>query len=162
MRQPRLRTLGIRLARVIGLTAFLIGLPTSGEDIVPSIDSQTVMLYYTSLDQPAAFYGETLGLTATMDTDWVKIYQVSETSSLGVVAEGEGAYHKARSENAVMLSIVTREVDAWYQRLQASGDVKFLKEIYNSESVPIRAFLVEDPGGYTVEFFQWLSEEETP
>ena len=52
-----------------------------------------------------------------------------------------------------MLSIVTSEVDAWYERLKANPDIVFLKEI--SENDMIRSFLIEDPGGYTVEFFQW-------
>lgn len=129
-------------------------------EMAPSIESQTVMLYYENIDAAARFYGETLGLTASFDTEWVKIFRTSETSAVGVVTEGEGAYHKAKGENAVMLSIVTREVDAWYRRLKAAGDVKFLKDIYDNDSVPIRAFLVEDPGGYTVEFYQWLTEDE--
>jgi hypothetical protein len=104
-----------------------------------------------------------LGLPATLDSEWVKIFQVSETSSVGVVTEGEGAYHKAQSSNAVMLSIVTSEVDAWYDKLKATENIIFIKDIYNSDSVPIRAFLVEDPGGYTVEFFQWLNnDQESP
>jgi predicted enzyme related to lactoylglutathione lyase len=118
------------------------------------------MFYYRNIDEAARFYGETLGLPKTFDSAWVKIFLISETSSVGVVAEGGGAYHKAQPENAVMLSIVTAEVDAWYARLKAAGDVNFLKTIYNSESVPIRAFLVQDPGGYTIEFYQWLSDEE--
>ena len=132
----------------------------TGADMTPSIDSQTVMFYYKNIDAAADFYGASLGLPVTLDLEWVKIFQVSETASVGVVTEGEGAYHTARPENAVMLSIVTSEVDAWYARLQASGDVTFLKEVYNNESVPIRAFLVEDPGGYTVEFYQWLNDEK--
>ena len=55
-----------------------------------------------------------------------------------------------------MISIVTNDVDAWYERILADGSVKILMEIYDNESVPIRAFLMEDPGGYTVEVFQWL------
>jgi len=29
-------------------------------------------------------------------------------------------------------------------------------EISSGQSAPIRNFMIEDPGGYTVEFFQWL------
>ena len=53
-----------------------------------------------------------------------------------------------------MLSIVTNEVDAWYDFLRTT-DVKILSEISDGTAVPVRAFLVEDPGGYTVEFFRW-------
>lgn len=148
----------IPVSILVGMLALVVAY--ASDEARPSIDSQTVMLYYETIDEAARFYGETLGLEKTLDSDWVKIFQVSETSSVGVVAEGGGAYHSARPDNAVMLSIVTSEVDAWYARLKTAGNVTFLKEIYNSDGVPIRAFLIEDPGGYTVEFYQWLSDDK--
>jgi len=147
----------------LGIIVAAMAIPATLADMTPSIDSQTVMFYYKNIDAAAEFYGKTLGLPVTLDSEWVKIFQVSETSSVGVVTEGEGAYHKARPSNAVMLSIVTGEVDAWYERLKSAKNIIFIKDIYNSDSVAIRAFLVEDPGGYTVEFFQWLSnDQESP
>ena len=118
----------------------------------PSIESQTVMLYYADLEAPAAFYGEILGLQNTLDLNWVKIFQTSATGTVGLVLEGEG-YHPVRAENSVMLSLVTREIDAWYQRLKSEPRVVFLKEI--RDDALVRSFLIEDPGGYTVEFYQW-------
>ena len=55
-----------------------------------------------------------------------------------------------------MLSLVVNDVDAWYEKVTANTDVVILKEIYNNKSAPIRAFLVQDPGGYSVEVFQWV------
>lgn len=124
----------------------------------PSIDSQTIMFYYEDLAAPASFYGTALGLEQTLDWSWVKMFRTSPDSTVGLVLEGEGAYHKAQPQNAVMLSLVTDEVDAWYRRLKARNDVKFLKEIQDGGG--IRSFLLEDPGGYTVEFFQWLDSTE--
>ena len=145
----------------LAILCLAMDIPAAGsaDETIPSVDSQVVMFYYKDIDAPAAFYGETLGFARTFDEDWVKIFQISDTSSVGVVREGEGAYHTTQAVNAVMLSITTREVDAWYERVLAAGDVKILTPIHNSENAPIRAFLVEDPGGYTVEFFQWLDEE---
>ena len=152
-----------KMRAALGIIAAATAMPVTGSDMTPSIDSQTVMFYYKNIEAAADFYGTSLGLPVSLDSEWVKIFQVSETSSVGVVTEGEGAYHKAQTSNAVMLSIVTGEVDAWYDQLKADENIIFIKDIYNSDSVPIRAFLVEDPGGYTVEFYQWLSNErETP
>ena len=123
----------------------------------PPIDSSITMFYYDDLAAPEAFYGGLLGLEKTFEEDWAKIYKVTETSSVGLIRPGEGAYHTTRDKNAVMLSIVTSDVEGWYRRLKAAK-VKFLKDIENPD-VPIRAFLVEDPGGYTVEFFQWQDAE---
>ena len=130
----------------------------AAESRLPPIDSHIVMLYYDDISDAADFYENTLGLQKTMNEDWVKIYQLTDTSSVGVVKVGPGAYHATQEKNAVMLSIVTSDVDGWYRRIKAAGKVKFLKDIYESD-VPIRAFLVEDPGRYTVEFFQWLDTE---
>ena len=57
-----------------------------------------------------------------------------------------------------MVSLVTDEVDAWYDRLRGRDDVVFLKHI--GDGGGIRSFMLEDPGGYTIEFFQWLETAE--
>jgi hypothetical protein len=57
-----------------------------------------------------------------------------------------------------MLSIVTSDVESWYELLTAKG-IKILSELSDSGSVPVKAFLVEDPEGYTVEFFQWIKDD---
>lgn len=126
-----------------------------GKQLTPNIDSHVVMLYYKDLESAAAFYGEALGLEKTLDWDWVKFFRTSGSSYVGLVEEGEGAYHKAQRTNAVMLSIVTREIDAWHEKVKGA-EVEFLKDIANRG--PIRSFLIQDPGGYTVEFFQWLQQ----
>ncbi len=124
---------------------------------MPSIDSQTVMFYYDDLQQASEFYGQIIGLEKTLDFEWVKFYRISDTSHVGIVRAGDGAYHSPQVNSAVMLSIVTSEVDAWYERLKAIEGVHFLQEIHSGDA-PVRSFLVQDPGGYTVEFFQWLEQ----
>ena len=63
-----------------------------------------------------------------------------------------------------MLSIVTENIDAWYEYLVDSG-VEIRKELPDNRSklkptdAPVRGFVVEDPGGYTVEFFSWQNTE---
>ena len=59
-----------------------------------------------------------------------------------------------------MLSIVTDEVDAWYDKLSAAG-VTMQSELSppgtekEPGTAPVRGFIAEDPGGYTIEFFSW-------
>ena len=121
---------------------------------VPSIASQVTMLYYENIDDASVFYGEILGLKKTFDWTWIKFYQTGPASSVGIVTEGDGAWHQVQERNAVMLSLVTEEVDVWYERLRGRDDVRFLKDI--GDGGGIRSFMLEDPGGYTIEFFQWL------
>ncbi len=125
-----------------------------------SIRENTIMFYYKDLSEVVPFYEKTLGLTKTFDQDWIKIYQLTTTSSVGLVQEGDESFHRAQADNAVMLSFVTDQVDAWYEKLKRTQGTVFLKDIFNNEHVPIRAFLVADPGGYSIEFFQWLDEEK--
>ncbi len=117
---------------------------------------QYTMFYYKDIAGARRFYGDILGLTPTYNDEWVTLYQVLPGALLGVVQEGGTAYHPARSENSVMLSLVTDNVDRWHEKLQAHPDIPMVKAPYNHDKVPIRAMLVRDPGGYTVEFFQWL------
>jgi hypothetical protein len=121
----------------------------------PPIASQTTMLYYDDLQAAEEFYGVKLGLSKTRDFGWAKLFRTSASAEIGLVQSGKG-YFRAQPHNAVMLSIVTTEIDDWYQRLKADSSIVFLIEIKTSESVPIRNFMIRDPGGYAVEFFQWL------
>lgn len=120
------------------------------------IKENYVMLYYDDLTAPRRFYGELLGLEAGYEDDWVTLYQITPSSHVGVVRAGGTAYHKPQAVNAVMLSLVVDAVDERYAQLSGSDVVKVLKPPYDHDSTPIRAFLLEDPGGYTVEIFQWL------
>ncbi len=124
----------------------------------PTLDEQITMLYYENLDAATHFYGELLGLEKTFDLEWIRFYRTGPSSSVGIVREGEGAWHDAQANNAVMLSLVTPDVDAWYERIRGKKDVVLLKDI--GDGGGIRSFLLEDPGGYTVEFFAWLEADE--
>ena len=124
----------------------------------PSLSSSVTMLYYKDIGPAARFYGDILGLELELDWDWIRFYKTGPASSVGLVTEGDGAWHEVREQNAVMLSLVTEDVDAWYQRIAGRADVIVLKDI--GDGGPIRSFLLEDPGGYTVEFFEWLIQPE--
>ncbi len=123
------------------------------------IDATVTFFYYEDLDAAGRFYREVLGLQATTDMDWVKIYRVSATSSVGLVQDGRG-FHSVSDDKPAMLSIVTDDVDAWYQALVDAG-VPILKPLPPADSerdperAPVRGFVAEDPGGYTIEFFAW-------
>lgn len=128
---------------------------------VKSVDQQFtehyVMLYYKDITAASHFYGSVLSMPTAMDEEWVKLFQVLPGSFIGVVKEGEGAYHKAKKNNAVMVSLVTEDVDTLYESIKSKKNITILKELYDNKSVPIRVFLLADPGGYTIEIFQWLN-----
>jgi len=127
---------------------------------LPKIDQQITMLYYSADDFEKAvqFYGKDLQLTATFDDEWIKIYQLTESAFIGVVKDSDGGFHKPNKQSAVMVSIVSKAVDDWYGAIKNAKNIKIEHEIYNSTTAPIRAFLIRDPGGYTVEFFEWYEQ----
>ncbi|NKB36974.1 MAG: hypothetical protein GKR93_07340 [Gammaproteobacteria bacterium] len=142
------------LAMLLSITLYASDDKQMKDEVIDSY----VMLYYGDLAEPRKFYGETLGFTATMEDDWLSLYKITSGSYVGIIKEGGTAYHPARNENSVMLSLTVADADAWYEKLQAAGDIKILKEIYNHSKAPIRAFVAEDPGGYTVEIFEWKNK----
>lgn len=132
----------------------LLTTPLSAGDR-PSIEGQVLFFYYRDLKHVTPFYETILGLKKTFDEDWVKIYQVGKDSFVGLVDETRG-FHKVSESKPAMLSIITGDVDGWNAHLKAQN-VKFLSELKKGNA-PARSFVVEDPGGYTVEFFQWTNE----
>ncbi len=110
-----------------------------------TIDSHIVFLATGNLQLTAAFYEKTIGLTLALDQGKCKIYQVAQAAFLGFCAKDE-----IPAREGVIVTLVTRDVDEWYEQLQAKG-VKFEKApAYNPEYKIYHCFL-RDPNGYQVE-----------
>jgi len=149
-------------AAVLALTA-LVALPfanlCAASESAPSIESTVTFFYYDDIEAQIPFYEGLLQLTPTLVEDWVRIYRITDTSSVGLVLNGRGV-HPVSADKPAMLSLVTPDIDAWYAKLVAAG-VKVLRELPpptdpgKPGGAPVRGFIVEDPGGYTVEFFRW-------
>ena len=129
------------------------------EPATPDVEGSVVFFYYQEWDPAVVFYRDVLQLQPIMNEEWVKIYQISPGSHVGLVKQGHG-YHEVSEDKPAMLSIITNEVDAWHERLVAAG-VTILKapppadQQRQTGEAPIRGFIAQDPGGYTVEFFSW-------
>jgi predicted enzyme related to lactoylglutathione lyase len=120
----------------------------------PAPTEQVTFFYYDDVDAAARFYETLLGLEKTHDEGWVKFYAVTETASVGLVDAARG-YHRSSPDKPVMLSLVTDDVESWFEHVLREG-ASILKPLDAEDAGGfIRAFLVEDPGGYTVEVFEW-------
>lgn len=99
------------------------------------------------------FYENILKFRKTYDDGWVKIYKTTNSSSVGLVDIIKTGYEKD-AEKQMMLSFQVSNIKGWYSYIK-NEEVKILKPLSEDKNSPIKAFLIEDPGGYKVEFFKW-------
>jgi extradiol dioxygenase family protein len=120
------------------------------------ISGQATFLYYKDLVAPRKFYTEVLGLVPYFETEWVTLYHPVAGATIGLVKEPGSDTSAKIKRSVVMVSLVTDDVAGWYRKLRHRRGVHIVKALYDHPAVPIRAFEIEDPAGYPVEFFQWL------
>ena len=145
-----------RFLGVIALTA--AAWASSAQERPPAAAGQVTFLYFNDLALADAFYGETLGLEKEFDLEWVKIYKLSPSSSVGLVNATGGA-HRPSADKPVMVSIVVEidEVETWWSYLKAKGvDVGDAPSAEGDGAV--KAFGFKDPEGYSLEVFAWVNK----
>ena len=118
--------------------------------------SQITLLYFRNIEKAYHFYEEVLGLQVKIDQGYGRIYEVSGNAFLGVMDEKRGFLQSGYGKS-IMISLVTDEVDQWYQTLQNSG-VKMLSAPLTKEDIGIRSFLFEDPEGHILEIQKFLHQ----
>ncbi len=83
----------------------------------PAIDQQITFLYTRDLQKTAHFYEDVLGLPLAVDQGDCRIYRVTDTAFVGF-CERDSAPEKPQG---IIFTLVTSEVDAWYEYLTAQG-----------------------------------------
>lgn len=152
------------LAAFAALSVFFCSAPDADEQPSSAIDGTVIFFYYEDLEAATRFYNDLLKLPITMDEDWVRIFQITPTSSVGLVQQGRG-FHDVSADKPAMLSMITKDVDEWYARLR-DANVLIRSELpppdkeNEAGTAPVRGFIAEDPGGYTIEFFSWQNSPE--
>ena len=158
-----MRILSLLLGAAMMMTSPALATENSVQKPAPvQFSEQYVMLYYKDIRAASAFYGTVLGLQKTFSDDWVHLYKATPQSFIGLVREGPGAFFKAKSDNAVMVSLVTGDVDGLYAKIKDNKSITVLGEPNNHDGAPIRGFMVRDPGGYVIEFFSWIKPAAKP
>jgi predicted enzyme related to lactoylglutathione lyase len=116
--------------------------------------SQITFLYYDKLEPAAQFYEKVLKLELVEDQGFARIYRTAPQAFVGLVA-GERGFHQPSPASAVLVTLAVEDVDGWYARVQAH-DVKILRELATHDSIQVRCFFIEDPGGYAIEIQKFL------
>ena len=108
-------------------------------------DQQVTFLHTSNLNRTAQFYEEILELPLLRDQVVCRIYQSSSVSYLGFCIHLDAA----RLEG-IVLTLVTDDVDGWYQKLKEKGVTITAPPAYNPK-YQIYHFFFKDPNGYTLE-----------
>ena len=113
-------------------------------------DQQVTFLHTADLDATDRFYNDLLELPLVLDQGACHIYRVSAGAFLGFCSRTNALTEQDASHNGVVLTLVTDEVDAWYERLRAAG-ISFERAPALNPRFNIYHCFLRDPNGYLVE-----------
>lgn len=111
-----------------------------------SFAQQITFLHTNDLEATTHFYEKILGLPLARDQGSCRIYRVSDGGYIGFCVHLDAPPQPA----GVILTLVTDEVDEWYERLKARG-VAFEKPPVSNPTYKIYHCFLRDPNGYLVE-----------
>lgn len=118
------------------------------------VRSNITFLYYHDLDAAARFYSEIMKFKLVVDQGWAKIYGMQGNAFLGIVS-GDRGFHRAKDDNAVLVTLVVDDVKAWHDYLKEQ-DVAELGDLNEAPDIQVQGFFFKDPGGYALEIQKFL------
>ncbi len=110
-------------------------------------DQQVTFLYTADFTRSITFYGGILGLPLALDQGACQIFRVSRDSFLGIC---QCAPPASATPEGIIVTLVSDDVDGWYERLKASG-VGIDAPPSKNETFNIYHFFLRDPDGYKLE-----------
>jgi catechol 2,3-dioxygenase-like lactoylglutathione lyase family enzyme len=111
----------------------------------PLFDQQVVFLPTSDLERADHFYRELLGLRLVLDQGVCRIYRTGPHAFVGVCQ-----HLAADSAAGVIVTLVSDDVDGWYQRLLAAG-VSIDEPPTRNQKFGIYHVFVHDPDGNVLE-----------
>ena len=127
--------------------------PEPGTSNVPEglgFKSTVVWFYYKDMQGIQDFYEGVMGFDLIADQGWAKIYQTGPTGYFGLVDETRGM-HNFTEEKGVTLSLITADIDGWFEYLDGRDDVEMRHDAVQDDE-RYRAFVAYDPEGYYLEW----------
>ncbi|WP_392531712.1 VOC family protein [Nostoc sp. C117] len=116
----------------------------------PQIEQQVTFFYTHDLNASTEFYEQKLGLELWLDQGSCRIYTVSGSGYLGLCQASEISTPSPEKQLSVIFTLVTQQVDEWFEYLQERG-VKFEKPPTLNEKYNIYHCFLRDPSGYLIE-----------
>ncbi|MHC4606955.1 MAG: VOC family protein [Planctomycetota bacterium] len=123
----------------------------------PPIDEQITFFYTRDLPATARFYEEVMGLPLEIDQGTCRIYRVTGSALVGFCSRDDLPEKPlGPGKPYVLFTIVTQDVDGWYERLREQG-VPFEKKPETNRTYGIYHCFAIDPNGYWIEIQRFLN-----
>ncbi len=121
------------------------------------VEGAYTLFYYDDVPSAARWYADVVGFEKLLDFGWLALFRLGQQAYLGLVSSDLGSQRPVQGDNrGVLLTISTQDLAAWHQRLFEKGVPGTGEGLQiGCDSLTIE-FKVRDPGGYTLEFFEWL------
>jgi len=113
-------------------------------------------LYYQDVLAMESFMEQTLGFPLVIDQGWAKVYPASKTGFIGLVDERRGM-NDYTEEKAVNVSFWMDDLDGWWAYAKEQQPFPLRQDTLTVDAEGrYRAFVGFDPGGYFLEFDEFL------
>ena len=112
----------------------------------PPINQNVTFTYTDNLEAASAFFRDVMELDFVVDQGACHIYRLNDTSFIGVCCLPDRPSEKV----GVTITIVSNDVDGWYQFLIDKG-VEFVKKPSHSSKFGVYSSLFISPHGYRIE-----------
>ena len=144
--------------RLMPLLTEITPLATSAGNGQLTVSATVWWLYYDELEPIQRFYERTMGLELIVDQGWAKVYPTSPTGFIGFV-DGARGLHSATDSSGVTMSFLTDDIESWFSHMQNQDGFEFRTEELGDESGRVRTFVGYDPGGYYLEWDEFLDRD---
>ncbi len=121
----------------------------------PIPDQLVAFLYTEDLEATDRFYRETLGLTLALDQGPCRIYRVTDTAFIGFCRAGTAVGRAAPAADGVILTLVSDQVDDWYNQLVERG-IPVEQPPKKNDKFNLYHCFIRDPNGFLIEIQTFL------
>ena len=123
------------------------------------IKATILWLYSNDVHAMSRFYDEVMAFDLVVDQGWAMIHQSSPSGFIGPV-DGARGMHAWTEDKAVMVSLLTTNIEGWFAHLAGEGDFALRENEISVESrAGARVFVGRDPDGYFIEFDEFFEAE---
>ena len=111
------------------------------------VNAQITFVYTSDLARSVRFYEGVLGLELAVDQGSCRIYRVVDRQAYLGICQRDGA---PENGSDLIITLVTSDVDGWYERILASG-WRCEHPPRHNETYKITHFFLRDPSGTLIE-----------